>query len=63
MGIGDCAGLPEDDLKKAMEVSKQKMEQRLIKDREEEKKLAEQVAAYEASLLKAEEPPAVLIEE
>ena len=47
MGIGDCAGLPEEELVAAMDESVKRMQARKAKDAEEERKLAEQVEAYE----------------
>ena len=47
MGVGDCAGLPEEELVAAMDESVKRMQARKAKEAEEERKLAEQVEAYE----------------
>lgn len=50
MGIGDCAGLPEDELVRAMAESKTKLTLKLARERQEMETLARQVEAYEARL-------------
>ena len=47
MGIGDCAGLPEEELVAAMDESVKRMRARKEREAEEERELAEQVKAYE----------------
>ena len=47
LGVGDCAGLPEEELVAAMDESVKRLQARKAKEAEEERKLAEQVEAYE----------------
>ena len=59
MGIGDCAGLPEDELKAAMEESARRLETRRARDEAEAAERAAQVEAYEAEQAATRaEPPA-----
>ena len=58
MGVGDCAGLPEEELVAAMDESVKRLQARKAKDAEEERKLAEQVEAYERAEAEKSATPA-----
>ena len=64
MGVGDCAGLPEEELVAAMDESVKRLQARKAREAEEERKLAEQVEAYErAEAEKAAAAAAAAVEE
>lgn len=47
LGVGDCAGLSEEELVKAMDESVKKLQAKKVKEAEERRILAAQVEAYE----------------
>ena len=57
MGVGDCAGLPEDELRAAMARSVEKLEARRAREAAEEAELAAQVRALDEAEASGSEAP------